>query len=80
MAQMGRPGLSAAQKRELQQRWKAGQSLSEIGRAFERHSSSIHLIVSTNGGFVPRTRTRRVADALRARGDLAERRHRVQDS
>jgi hypothetical protein len=44
MAQMGRPGLSAAQKRELWQRWKAGQSLTEIGRAFEKHSSSIHLI------------------------------------
>ena len=27
MAQMVRPGLSAAQKRELWQRWKAGQSL-----------------------------------------------------
>jgi len=59
MAQMGRPGLSAAQKRELWQRWKAGQSLTEIGRAFEKHSSSIHLIVSSNGGFLPRTRTRR---------------------
>ena len=33
MAQLGRPGLSVAQKRELWQRWKAGQSLSEIGRA-----------------------------------------------
>ncbi|MBI3506092.1 MAG: IS30 family transposase [Proteobacteria bacterium] len=58
MAQMGRPGLSAAQKRELWQRWKAGQSLSEIGRAFGKHSSSIHLIVSSNGGFLPRVRKR----------------------
>jgi IS30 family transposase len=59
MAQMGRPGLSAGQKRELWQRWKAGQSLNEIGRAFGKHSSSIHLIVSSNGGFLPRPRTRR---------------------
>jgi IS30 family transposase len=59
MAQIGRPGLSAAQKRELWQRWKAGQSLTDIGRTFGKHSSSIHLIVSSNGGFLPRLRTRR---------------------
>ncbi len=59
MAQMGRPGLSAGQKRELWQRWKAGQSLTDIGRAFGKHSSSIHLIVSSNGGFLPRVRKRR---------------------
>lgn len=59
MAQLGRPGLSAEQKRELWQRWKAGQSLSEIGRALERRPWAIHDVVSANGGFVPRTRTRR---------------------
>ena len=59
MALLGRPGLSGAQKRELWQRWKAGQSLTDIGRAFGKHSSSIHLIVSSNGGFLPRVRTRR---------------------
>ncbi|MGH2796985.1 MAG: IS30 family transposase, partial [Thermoleophilaceae bacterium] len=42
MAQLGRPGLSAEQKRELWQRWKAGQSLSEIGRALEKQAASIH--------------------------------------
>jgi hypothetical protein len=31
MAQMGRPGLSPQQKHELWARWKAGQSLSDIG-------------------------------------------------
>ncbi len=61
MAQMGRPGLSAAQKRELWQRWKAGQSLSEIGRALERQAWAIHDVVSANGGFVPRTRRRRAS-------------------
>src|SRR5436309_2322987 len=59
MAQMGRRGLSAEQKRELWQRWRAGQSLSEIGRALGKHSSSIHFVVSVNGGFLPRTRRRR---------------------
>ena len=64
MAQLGRPGLSMAQKRELWQRWKAGQSLSEIGRALEKNSSSIHNVMRANGGFLPRTRKRR-STALR---------------
>lgn len=59
MAQLGRPGLSVEQKRELWRRWQAGQSLSEIGRALEKQTGSIHGVVSANGGFVPRTRTRR---------------------
>ena len=59
MAQLGRPGLSMAQKRELWQRWKAGQSLSEIGRALEKNSSSIHNVMRASGGFIPRTRHRR---------------------
>jgi IS30 family transposase len=59
MAQMGRRGLSAEQKRELWQRWKAGQSLTEIGRALEKHSSSIHFVISPTGGFLPRMRKRR---------------------
>ncbi len=59
MAQLGRPGLSVAQKREVWQRWRAGQSLSEIGRALAKNSSSIHCVVRATGGFLPRTRTRR---------------------
>ena len=58
MAQMGRPGLSAAQKSELWQRWKQGQSLSEIGRALGKHAGSIHGVVSSNGGFIPPHRRR----------------------
>lgn len=58
MAQMGRPGLSAAQKAELWQRWKQGQSLSEIGRALGKHAGSIHGVVVSNGGFVPPLRRR----------------------
>ena len=41
MRQMGRPSLSAAQKADLRQRWKQGQSLSEIGRALGKHARSI---------------------------------------
>src|SRR4030066_304407 len=35
-----RSGLSASQKAELWQRWKAGQSLSDIGRALGKHAGS----------------------------------------
>ncbi len=58
MAQMGRPGLSASQKRELWHRWKHGQSLSEIARALEKHPGSIHGVVAANGGIVPLERRR----------------------
>lgn len=58
MAQMGRPGLSASQKAELWQRWKSGQSLSEIGRALGKHAGSVHGVLSTNGGIVPVVRRR----------------------
>jgi IS30 family transposase len=58
MAQLGRPGLSAEQKRELWRRWKEGQSLSEIGRALERHAGSIFGVVKDKGGFAPRERCR----------------------
>ena len=40
MARTERPGLLAKQKRELWSRWKAGQSLSDIGRGFGKHTGS----------------------------------------
>jgi len=58
MGHMGRPGLSAAQKAELWQRWTQGQSLSEIGRALGKHAGSIHGVVSSNGGYIPPVRRR----------------------
>ena len=58
MAQMGRPGLSAKQKKDLWVRWKDGQSLTEIGRAIGKHPGSVHGVLSSHGGIVPRTRTR----------------------
>jgi IS30 family transposase len=50
--------LSAAQKADLWQRWKQGQSLSEIGRALGKHAGSIHSVLSANGGFIPPIRRR----------------------
>ena len=58
MASMGRPGLSAAHKADLWQRWKQGQSLSELGRALGKRAGSIHGVVSSNGGFIPPVRKR----------------------
>jgi IS30 family transposase len=51
-------GLSAMQKSDMWRRWKAGQSLHEIGRAFGKSHSSIRCVVSHHGGFVPAVRRR----------------------
>ena len=58
MAHCDRPGLTAEQKREMWSRWKAGQSLSEIGRALGKERSSIHRMVASAGGYVPAPRRR----------------------
>src|SRR5271154_6866160 len=58
MAQMGRPGLSAQQKRELGARWKAGQSLSDIGRGLGKHAGSIFGVLLSKGGIAPAARIR----------------------
>jgi len=50
--------LTAEQKREMWSRWKAGQSLSEIGRALGKERASIHRMVATTGGYVPADRRR----------------------
>lgn len=42
----GRLGLSTVQKKELWDRWKAGESLSNIARMLEKHPDSIHGIAS----------------------------------
>ncbi len=41
MARTGRPGLSHEQKDELWRRWKAGETLSDIGRALGKHAASV---------------------------------------
>ena len=65
-------GLSAMQKSDLWRRWKAGQSLHEIGRAFGKSPSSIRCVVSLRGGFVPAVRRRSLlALTLPEREDLS---------
>lgn len=59
MAKMGRPGLSMAQKAELWERWKRGESLSEIGRALNKHAASVFGVLKGNGGIYRLARRRR---------------------
>lgn len=63
MARTGRPGISAEQKNELWQRWKAGDTLSDIGRALGKHAGSIFGVLVAKGGIAPAIRIRR-ANAL----------------
>jgi IS30 family transposase len=53
-----RYGLSAAQRAEIWRRWKAGESLHEIGRALDKNHGSIHFLLSQHGGIAPAVRRR----------------------
>ena len=58
MRQGRRYGLSAEQRTDLWRRWKAGESLHEIGRAFGKDHGSIQFVLSKHGGIVPAVRRR----------------------
>jgi len=58
MRQGRRCGLSAAQRTDIWRRWKAGESLPEIGRAFGKDHGSIQFLLSKHGGIVPAVRHR----------------------
>jgi IS30 family transposase len=58
MAQRRRWKLSAAQKAELWNRWKAGQSLNEIGRALDKDHVVIQFLLARHGGIAPAARRR----------------------
>ena len=59
MARLGRPGMSDAQKRQLWDRWKAGESISQIARALDKPPGSVFTVLKSNGGYVPPIRMRR---------------------
>ena len=46
------------QRTDMWSRWKAGQSLHEIGRAFGKNHVSIHFMLSQHGGIAPTSRRR----------------------
>ena len=58
MRQGRRYGLSAEQKADIWQRWKVGESLHEIGRAFGKDHGSIQFLLSQHGGIAPAVRRR----------------------
>ena len=58
MGQRFHRGFTAAEKTELWDRWKCGESLKAIGRAFGKPSSSIYFLVAPHGGICPAQRRR----------------------
>ena len=60
MAMLGRPeGLTEARKKELWERWRAGESISNIARALQKPPGSIHGMLEATGGISPPQRRRR---------------------
>jgi IS30 family transposase len=63
---------SAAQRAEIWDRWQRGESMSSIGRRFDRHSSSIFSVISPTGGIRPAERKRgRLALSLSEREEIS---------
>src|SRR5579864_6540270 len=64
--------LSLAQRADMWNRWKAGQSLNAIGRALGKNEHVIHFLLARNGGIAPaaRRRSRRVL-TLSEREDIS---------
>src|ERR1700732_2724887 len=50
--------LFVAERTDVWRRWKAGESLHTIGRAFDRPHTSIHCLLSHHGGILPAVRRR----------------------
>ena len=63
MKQRRRIYYSAAQRAEIWDRWQAGESMSSIGRRFDRESSSVFSVIAPTGGIRPAAR-RRASRAL----------------
>ncbi len=63
---------SAAQRAEIWDRWQRGKSMSSIGRAFDRQSSSVFSVISPTGGIRPPDRKRsKRALSLREREEIS---------
>jgi len=58
MAQIGRRGLSPAEKSNVWKRWRSGESLSSIGRAINKDPGSVFGILRLQGGITPAIRQR----------------------
>jgi IS30 family transposase len=58
MAQEKRNRLSTEQRIDMWRRWKSGESLHDIGRAFGKGHGSIRFLLTQRGGIVPAARRR----------------------
>ena len=58
VAEAPRRGLSPAQRAEMWARWKAGESMSDIGRALGKHPGSIFTFLAVQGGIARPSRCR----------------------
>ena len=68
----GRLGLSAIDKREIWSRWRAGQTLHEIGRAYGKCHNTIRAVLLPRGGIPPLARRRsRLALTFAEREDIS---------
>jgi len=66
-------GLSSIEKRDVWSRWKAGQTLHEIGRAYGKSHNSIRAVLLPRGGIPPVARRRsRLALTLAEREDISQ--------
>ena len=63
--------LSATQKADVWKRWKAGQSLHEIGRVFSRNHGAIYFLLSLHGGIIPAARRSPITLTLAEREDIS---------
>lgn len=64
--------LSLTERTQIWSRWKSGQSLKEIGRAFGKPSSCIHCLLVPRGGIAPAARRRsRLSLTLAEREDIS---------
>ena len=74
MCEKKRSRLSPTQKTDIWRRWKAGQSLHEIGRAYGKPHPSIRCALLPRGGIPPAARRRsRLALTLAEREEYLER-------
>jgi hypothetical protein len=65
--------LSGDQRADMWKRWKAGQSLHEIGRALGKEHNVIYILLARHGGITPVVRRRSPrALTLVEREDIAE--------
>ena len=58
MSYRTRINWTAQQRSEMWDRWQRGESMSSIGRLFDRDSSSVFAVLSPSGGIRPKPRKR----------------------